>query len=235
MFTGLIEHRAQLYSRTPQDSTDSNAYAAGGFTLTFHHAGPILGDCTVGDSIAVNGACLTVLEFDPQGGEHGQHAQTSGSTGPIGGWFKMGLAPETLNRTNLGQLKEGDWVNCERAMSADTRFGGHFVQGYITLDGTSLTLTESSVVPATAAPSDGAQVNEQVSFGIMLIAHSQSKVTLSSKNVGDTVNVEVDSVGKFIGVAVDSVLSGSGGAAGKKLEGLIESIVERVLEKRGLI
>lgn len=63
------------------------------------------------DCAAQKGTCLTVTEFDPAAGT-----------------FKIGVAPETLRRTNLGDLKVGDGVNCERAMQAHTRFGGHFVQ-----------------------------------------------------------------------------------------------------------
>lgn len=71
---------APIASITPSDS-------AGGFTFTFSHSATILDDCHIGDSICVNGACLTVIAFDPQ--EHG-------------GWFQVGLANETLRRTNLG-------------------------------------------------------------------------------------------------------------------------------------
>lgn len=63
-----------------------------------------------------SGTCLTVTEFD---------------VNDRGGYFKIGAAPETLKKTNLGQLKVGDKVNCERAMQAHTRFGGHFVQGHV--------------------------------------------------------------------------------------------------------
>lgn len=81
MFTGLIEHIAYVSSITPQDSSE-------GFTFTFRDAAPILDDCNVGDSICVNGACLTATEFDKEQG-----------------WFKVGLAPETLKRTNLGKSR----------------------------------------------------------------------------------------------------------------------------------
>ena len=85
----------------------------GGAALTISQSGPILGDCHIGDSIAVNGACLTVTEFDKD---------------KDGGWFKVWLANETLDRTDLGERVVGDQVNLERAMAAHTRFGGHFVQ-----------------------------------------------------------------------------------------------------------
>ncbi len=106
-----------------------------GCTLTISDAGPILGDCHIGDSIAVNGACLTVTRFDAQ---------------QNGGWFEVWLANETLERTDLGthriisnrdtqsltgyctwrsgERKVGDQLNLERAMGPHVRFGGHFVQ-----------------------------------------------------------------------------------------------------------
>lgn len=94
--------------------------------MTISESAPILGDCHIGDSISVNGCCLTVTEFD-------DHS------------FKVGLAPETLSRTNLGgtvvfdvlaaysplcagELKVGDNVDLERAVNGHVRFGGHFVQ-----------------------------------------------------------------------------------------------------------
>jgi riboflavin synthase len=226
--------------------------------LTVSDAGPILGDCHVGDSIAVNGACLTVTRFDPQ---------------QNGGWFEVWLANETLERTDLGrhgiyldtqsltqywvsgERKVGDQLNLERAMSPHVRFGGHFVQvgnpsspcrqltrrfcqghiddtatlisrtpdgdslrlvfqlgeatttrasllpymipkGYITIDGTSLTLTEVD--------------DDKRTFGIMLIQHTQKKITLSRKEIGSKVNVEVDMVGKYVEKSVKAALSGRG-------------------------
>ncbi len=86
--------------------------------MTIGKTAAILKDCHIGDSIAVNGTCLTVTEFDASEASHG-------------GYFKIGVAPETLKKTNLGELKVGDGVNCERAMDAHTRFGGHFVQGHV--------------------------------------------------------------------------------------------------------
>lgn len=98
--------------------------------MTISNSAPILDDCRIGDSIAVNGACLTVTEFDKI---------------QQGGWFKVWLANETLERTDLGEdqytevlecdadswqgeREVGDEVNLERAMGIHARFGGHFVQ-----------------------------------------------------------------------------------------------------------
>lgn len=106
MFTGLVEVLCQVSDVQPLDSTTSGG---DGYSLTISKAATILDDCSIGDSIAVNGTCLTVTEFDNDS-------------------FKIGAAPETLKRTNLGKLKVGDVVNCERAMKGEKRFGGHFVQ-----------------------------------------------------------------------------------------------------------
>ncbi|UZJ52419.1 hypothetical protein CBS101457_001739 [Exobasidium rhododendri] len=113
MFTGIVELLAPIIDIQEQDSTKSGG---DGYSITIGQCAEILQDCTIGDSICVNGTCLTVTEFD---------------TTKQGGFFKIGVAPETLKKTNLGALKVGNKVNCERAMQAHTRFGGHFVQGHV--------------------------------------------------------------------------------------------------------
>ncbi|PPQ69781.1 hypothetical protein CVT26_014169 [Gymnopilus dilepis] len=202
MFTGLIEHMGTVSSIITDE---------GGCTLTIANSGPILGDCHIGDSIAVNGACLTVVEFDPLA---------------EGGWFKVWLANETLDRTDLGERKVGDQVNLERAMGAHVRFGGHFVQAHVdgtaTItdripDGESLRLTFQFPPPTPERPSllpylipkgyvtiDGASltltgVNDaERTFSVMLIKHTQEMITLSRKPVGGKVNIEVDMVGNHV-------------------------------------
>jgi riboflavin synthase len=159
----------------------------------------------LGDSICVDGACLTATELDPDG-------------------FWIGLSPETLQRTNLGERKIGDAVNLERSLQVGGRLGGHYVQGhvdgvgqivetrpdgdslrvwftapddlmpyivtkgYICLDGVSLTVTEKV---------DGR-------FGVALVAYTQTKITLPHKGIGSTVNIEVDVFAKY----VESLLEG---------------------------
>jgi riboflavin synthase len=92
------------------EQLDQTSSGGGGTSLTISDAQDILGDAHLGDSISVNGTCLTITEFDK-------------------GAFKVGVAPETLRRTNLGQLEKGSRVNLERAVLASTRMGGHNVQG----------------------------------------------------------------------------------------------------------
>ncbi|KAI0800618.1 Lumazine-binding protein [Fomes fomentarius] len=235
MFTGLIEHLGRV---------TEIVHDAGGCTLTIGDSAPILTDCHTGDSIAVNGACLTVVEFDRQ---------------ENGGWFKVWLANETLDRTDLGERGVGDQVNLERAMGAHVRFGGHFVQAHVdttaTLidkspDGDSLRLLFELPEPTLERPSllpylipkgyvaiDGASLtltavdDTRRTFGVMLITHTQEKITLSKKAVGSKVNIEVDMVGKFVEKSVQAALSGGGGP----LRGLVEKVVEDVLVKKGLV
>ncbi|CAG8727651.1 3187_t:CDS:2, partial [Acaulospora colombiana] len=155
--------------------------------------------------------------------------------------FKVGLAPETLSRTNLGQLKVGQKVNLERAVAGHIRFGGHFVQpdgnslrllfkvpegtderpsllpyiipkGFIALDGTSLTVTTVSDADRT--------------FGVMLIAHTQTKIDLSNKPVGATVNVEVDMVGKYVEKSVTAAMGDLESDGSAPLKAFIEKTVE---------
>src|SRR3989442_642542 len=102
MFTGLIETLGTVIRRTPD--------GGGGAHLTI--ACPFAADLTLGESVAVNGACLTVVEQTPDD-------------------FYVQLGPETLNRTCLGALKSGDRVNLERSLRVGDRLGGHFVQGHV--------------------------------------------------------------------------------------------------------
>ncbi|KAL1722034.1 hypothetical protein EV715DRAFT_270494 [Schizophyllum commune] len=235
MFTGLIEHLGTV-SSIDQDDT--------GCTLVISDSAPILGDCHVGDSIAVNGACLTVTEFDAE---------------KVGGWFKVWLANETLQRTDLGERVVGDQVNLERAMGAHVRFGGHFVQAHVdttatlverTSDGDSQRLTFELPEPTVTRPSllpylipkgyvtiDGASLtitgvdDAKRRFSIMLIQHTQEKITLSKKPIGAKVNIEVDMVGKYVEKSVVAALGG-GGTEG--FRSLIEKVVLDVLAKKGI-
>ncbi|KAJ6483912.1 hypothetical protein DFH09DRAFT_1211641 [Mycena vulgaris] len=235
MFTGLIEHLGTVSAVQLDDA---------GCTLTISDAAPILGDCHIGDSIAINGACLTVTAFDAQ---------------ERGGWFTVWLANETVERTDLGERKVGDQVNLERAMGAHVRFGGHFVQGHVdttatvverTADGDSMRLTFEFAEPTAARPSllaylipkgyvtiDGASLtltrvdDGQRRFSVMLVQHTQEKITVGKKAVGAKVNIEVDMVGKYVEKSVVAALGGGGDAG---LRGMVEKIVEEVLAKKGL-
>jgi riboflavin synthase len=162
--------------------------------------------------------------------------------------FRIGMAPETLDRTYLGELPVGAKVNCERAMAAHSRFGGHVVQGHVDAvatiteikpDGASLRYTfqfpqeaehqmpflvEKGFVTVDGASLTLTHVDDATrSFGIMLIAHSQSKLTLTNKKVGDPVNIEVDCAGKYI-LGSES-----------RIAALVERVVDRRLKELGVL
>ncbi|KAI9138036.1 hypothetical protein BKA69DRAFT_1031845 [Paraphysoderma sedebokerense] len=230
MFTGIVEHIGTITSISTHDVTSPGGESETGWTVTIGDAGKVLVDCNEGDSISVNGTCLTVTEF----------------TKDI---FKVGLAPETLRRTNLGKLKVGDKVNLERAMSGSTRFGGHFVQGHVDCTGTLtnmkpeqnslwLTITVPSsyiryIIPKGYITLDGTSLTVctvdpvKSCFTVMLISYTQQHVILPLKKVGDEVNVEVDMVGKY----VENCISGLA-VEGGPLENVVERIVERMWAKK---
>ena len=194
MFTGIVEELGEV--RALNKKVDSA-------TLTLF--GPtVVSDARHGASVSVNGVCLTVVDHD---------AET----------FSVDVMAETLNRSSLGALQVGDPVNLERAMRADDRFGGHIVQGHvdghttvtarlpgdnwevvrfdlpeslaryvvdkgsITVDGVSLT------VSALGREESGAAY-----FEVSLIPITLALTTLGHKQVGDTVNLEVDVLAKYV-------------------------------------
>ena len=109
MFTGIVECMGTVLENNPYDDSESGGQ---GVSITIGNAGSILTDCHVGDSIAVNGVCLTVTEFNNDS-------------------FKVGISPETIKRSNVASWIHGTQVNLERAVSQDVRFGGHYVQGHV--------------------------------------------------------------------------------------------------------
>ena len=189
MFTGIIEEVGTIRNiRTGADTCV--------LTVT---AEKILSDVHIGDSIAVNGTCLTVCKFDKNS-------------------FSADVMPETMRRTNLGTLNPGSAVNLERAMSANGRFGGHIVSGHI--DGTgqikSLKKEGNAVwVQISAKPEilkyivekgsiaiDGisltvAKVSGQ-DFSVSVIPHTGAETTLLHKKTGDIVNLECDIIAKYV-------------------------------------
>ncbi len=158
-----------------------------------------LTDLAVSHSIAVNGACLTVTALSEAA-------------------FTVGLAPETVRRTNLGELQPGEGVNLERALPADGRVGGHFVQGHVDGVGViralrpeddSLWVTVETppellryIVPKGFVAVDGVSLTVVEvfpdSFNFMLIAYSQEHIVLPRKSTGARVNLEVDMLGKYV-------------------------------------
>ncbi|RXK47306.1 riboflavin synthase [Halorientalis pallida] len=158
-----------------------------------------LDDLHHGQSIAISGACLTVEEFGDD-------------------WFSLFLSEETLDRTYLGELTEGDLVNVERALPADGRFDGHVVQGHV--DGTAEVTAverigddwefrfsvpedmERYLVEKGSVTVDGISLTvaslSAEDFGVAVIPATYDITTLSEKSVGDPVHLEVDVVAKYV-------------------------------------
>ncbi|KAL6553534.1 hypothetical protein OROGR_007376 [Orobanche gracilis] len=196
LFTGIVEEMGTIKQLGFHQEEDS-------FTMKIE-ATAILQDIHLGDSISVNGTCLTVTEFDTVLSE-----------------FSVGLSPETLRKTNLGELEAGCLVNLERAVSPSTRMGGHFVQGHI--DGTGEIVDMASegdslwvkvkvdrrellryIVPKGFVAVDGTSLtvvdvfDEESCFNIMLVAYTQQKIVIPLKKIGQKVNLEVDILGKYV-------------------------------------
>ena len=165
----------------------------------------VLEDLKVKESISVNGACLTVTE------------RTSD-------FFKVDVVPETIRKTNLGLLKEGDWVNLERSTRLGDRIGGHLVQGHVDCtclikeivgDGTANIMefevpsdVMKYIVQKGFVCVDGVSLTvvecAYSSFSITLIPYTGDHTVLGVKSVGDLVNLEVDMIAKYVESVVDS-------------------------------
>ncbi len=189
MFTGIIEETG-VVERLDNSPSGCRLYIG---------ASVVLDGTKIGDSIAVNGVCLTVTDM------------TENS-------FAADVMPETLRRSSLGALHSGSRVNLERAMAADGRFGGHIVAGHI--DGTGRISGKkpegNAVVVTIAADRDilryivekGSIAIDGISltvtkvtgadFSVSLIPHTAKETTLLSKRAGDIVNLENDIVGKYV-------------------------------------
>jgi riboflavin synthase len=189
MFTGLVEALG-IVERLED--------AGAGRELTIREQA-LAPELAVGASVAVNGACLTVVARD---------ALT----------FRFQVGPETLHRTNLGELATGDCVNLERALRFDDRLGGHFVQGHV--DGLGrVTRRERSgeweLVWFSCPPNLAAQMVSKGSvavdgvsltlvdvsgdgFSVALIPHTLDHTTLGFKQPGETVNLETDLLAKYV-------------------------------------
>jgi len=190
MFTGLVEGLGRLARLQPEGAA---------LRLTISPPAALLSGVAIGDSIAINGCCLTVVEISAEG------------------WsFQAG--PETLARTNLGRLVLDDRVNLERSLPVDGRLGGHFVQGHIDGIGhvgsimpagewltlwirVGETLSQQMVSKGSVAV-DGVSLTvvdvERDRFSAALIPHTLAMTTLGMRQPGDAVNIETDLIGKYV-------------------------------------
>ncbi len=205
MFTGIIEETGTV-SAVRKGNVSSR--------ITFS-ASVVLEDIHEGDSIAVNGVCLTATDITDK-------------------TFTADVMAETMRRSSLGSLKSGDRVNMERAMLCGGRFGGHIVSGHIDGTGTvvSMKREENAVWVTVGADSsllryiiekgsvalDGisltvAAVSDR-DFKVSIIPHTASETTLLSKKPGDRINIECDMIGKY----VEKLMGLNRDATGKKVD-----------------
>jgi len=185
MFTGIIEEAGSVVSVT-----------AGKLVIA---TGQILEGIQLGGSIAVNGICLTVTDFTDKS-------------------FSVDVMPETLKRTNLGLLHSGDRVNLERPLGLGGEIGGHLVQGHIDDTGRAASITQEGeavlmrfeaspevmryIVPKGFIAVDGTSLTvvdkDAVSFSVSIVGYTRQHTTLADTKISDTVNLEVDIIGKYV-------------------------------------
>jgi riboflavin synthase len=190
MFTGLVEGQGRIRKIVPEGDA---------IRLDVELPATMTDGLGIGDSVAINGCCLTVVAID----------------GPVAA-FQAGT--ETLSRTNLGRLAEGHPVNLERSLPVDARLGGHFVQGHVdgvgevvSIDRDGEWVTMWFRVPAPLARllvSKGSVAVDGISltvvgveddrFSVALIPHTLEVTTLGIRHVGDPVNIETDILGKYV-------------------------------------
>lgn len=210
MFTGIVEELGSIVEITHQAVVDGSEAAR------LRVRGPLVtSDAVHGDSIAVSGVCLTVVEV-------------------AGGEFTADVMRETLQRTTLGSLRPGSPVNLERAVTLATRLGGHLVQGHI--DGTGVLLDRESapyydvvrismpsglsryLVEKGAIAVDGISLTvvavtedpEESDFTVSLIPTTLERTTLGTKSVGEPVNLEVDVMAKYAERLLAGQVAGQG-------------------------
>lgn len=189
MFTGLVEEKGILKEKIPTGD---------GFQFEIQ-AEKVLDDLTIGSSIAVNGCCLTVVKRTEK-------------------TFSVDTIEETLNKTNLGVLKQGEKVNLERPLKADARLGGHFVLGHIDTTGRIEEIKELSnshwmtisfperfkqyLIYVGSVTIDGVSMTvaelKDNKFSVGIIPHTWKETIFSDKKIGDTVNLEFDVLGKYV-------------------------------------
>ena len=189
MFTGIVEEIGEVKGIKNKEKS----------SILSIKASKVIEDVKLGDSISTNGVCLTVTNI-------------------YGNVFDADVMAETLRRSNLGELKVGNNVNLERALSANGRFGGHIVSGHIDGVGRIISLEKEDsaiwvtieakenilkyVVEKGSIAIDGisltvAYVDEKL-FKVSIIPHTGKETILLSKTFNDTVNLECDVVGKYI-------------------------------------
>lgn len=207
MFSGIIEEMGEV-----KEPAYGGRLAVSAIT--------VLEGTKLGDSISVNGVCLTVISLDKS-------------------FFSVEVMPETLRRTNLGYLKVKDHVNLERAITLNSRIGGHLVQGHIDSTGKILSYSPEGgaiittymappevskyLVPRAFIAVDGASLTvidcSKDTFSVSLVGFTREHTNLAKRHTGDLVNLEVDITAKYV----------------EKLIGSKQSLTMEFLQEKGFI
>lgn len=208
MFTGIVQARGEIVAIEPK----------GGFTRIAIASNLDLSDVKEGDSIAVDGACLTVTQV-----EKVQHR------------FRADVSPETMRVTTLGGLKVGHTVNLEKALRLDSRLGGHLVSGHVDCVGRVVekrivgpgylmgfqVASDAYLIPKGSVAIDGVSLTvnqvENGRFSVMIIPHTAALTGLTEKKINDRVNVEFDMIGKYVEKFV-TAMTGERGVSEQKLK-----------------
>lgn len=195
MFTGIIEEVGKIKNISKTSS---------GILLTIS-ADKVLRDCNLGDSIAVNGICLTVTKFDNDS-------------------FTVDVMNETVRKTTLYKLTQNSYVNLERAMLINSRFGGHIVSGHIDGTGTISDIKKDGIafiykinttkeitkyiINKGSITIDGISLTvvsvSDTSFTVSIIPHTMTITNLGKKKIGDMVNLENDCIAKYVEKMLDN-------------------------------
>ncbi|EMR01394.1 riboflavin synthase [Cesiribacter andamanensis] len=188
MFTGIIEDRGRVVAIRPQ-----------GTNITFELESRLAPELRIDQSVAHNGVCLTVVALS-------------------GDRYQVTAIEETLKKTNLGQLQTGSWVNLERCMPANGRFDGHFVQGHVDETATCTGIQQqegswlfdfeySAQSPNITIEKGSITINgvsltcfnsDENRFRVAIIPYTFAHTTFEHLQLGDTVNLEFDVIGKYL-------------------------------------
>ena len=190
MFTGIIEETGNIVSINDKDNNSKE------FVISIEN---IFNDVKIGDSISINGVCLTVTKINNQE-------------------FNFDIINETLEKSNLGDLSIGSNVNLERALSLSSRFNGHILQGHVEAVGIIVDYKKNKkevimsvgidpsllvyCIPKGSIAFDGisltiAKIKDNI-IEVALIPHTLDNTNLSKKEIGDSINIETDIIGKYI-------------------------------------
>lgn len=206
MFSGLIEAKTQIVALLPEP---------GGVRLQLAMPASF-DDVSLGDSIAVQGCCLTVIELPNQFG--GQTAGGQGAAGGSVGAMGFQAGRETLAKTSLGTRQAGDWLNVERSLALGDRIGGHLVTGHVDGLGELLSREDEAEWSTMIFKADAALMRQMASkgsitvdgvsltlvdvtdekFSVALIPHTLQHTTLGELKPGDRVNLETDLLAKYV-------------------------------------